>query len=100
MHDVDDPTIEDDKKLKDEEKLVESTSGYNEVDDEQEFASSSLVGDDGRAESEDGSPSIDGTKHIEKNEARPRTIPPPGTGKRIYEIDPLLNSHREHLDYR
>lgn len=100
LHDVDDPTIEDDKKLKDEEKLVESTSGYNEVDDEQEFASSSLVGDDGRAESEDASPPIDGIKHIEKNEARPRTIPPPGIGKRIYEIDPLLNSHREHLDYR
>lgn len=100
MHDVDDPTIEDDKKLKDEEKLVEPTSGYNEVNDEQESASSSLVGDDGRAQSEDSSARIDGTKSIEKDAARPRTIPPPGTGQRIYEIDPLLNSHHEHLNYR
>lgn len=96
MHDVDGPTIEVDKKLKDEEKLVEQTSGYNEVDDEQESATS----DDGRAQSEDASPPIDGTKIIKKDEARPRTIPPLGTGQRIYEIDPLLNSHREHLDYR
>lgn len=27
-------------------------------------------------------------------------IPPPGLGQRIYEIDPMLNSHRGHLDYR
>ena len=29
-----------------------------------------------------------------------RSIPPPGDGQRIYEIDPLLRSHRDHLDYR
>ncbi|ERN13141.1 1,4-alpha-glucan-branching enzyme 2-2, chloroplastic/amyloplastic isoform X1 [Amborella trichopoda] len=33
-------------------------------------------------------------------EALPRTIPPPGTGQRIYEIDPLLEGFRGHLDYR
>lgn len=27
-------------------------------------------------------------------------IPPPGAGQRIYEIDPLLSNHREHLEYR
>lgn len=29
-----------------------------------------------------------------------RAIPPPGLGQRIYEIDPMLNSYRSHLDYR
>ncbi|RZC76872.1 hypothetical protein C5167_001026 [Papaver somniferum] len=27
-------------------------------------------------------------------------IPPPGTGQKIYDIDPFLKTHREHLDYR
>eukprot|EP00252_Welwitschia_mirabilis_P006854 TRINITY_DN1776_c0_g1_i2.p1 TRINITY_DN1776_c0_g1~~TRINITY_DN1776_c0_g1_i2.p1 ORF type:complete len:853 (-),score=190.68 TRINITY_DN1776_c0_g1_i2:471-3029(-) len=29
-----------------------------------------------------------------------RTMPPPGAGQRIYEIDPLLSNHRDHLEYR
>lgn len=29
-----------------------------------------------------------------------RVIPPPGTGQRIYEIDPYLKDHQAHLDYR
>ncbi|KAK1323416.1 hypothetical protein QJS10_CPA02g00640 [Acorus calamus] len=33
-------------------------------------------------------------------DVKPRTIPPPGTGQRIYEIDPLLKAHKRHLDYR
>ena len=33
------------------------------------------------------------------NEA-PRTIPPPGDGKKIFETDPCLNDHRIHLEYR
>lgn len=39
------------------------------------------------------------TKTVETLEIK-RTIPPPGTGQRIYEIDPALNGHRKHLDYR
>ncbi|KAG0490708.1 hypothetical protein HPP92_007571 [Vanilla planifolia] len=27
-------------------------------------------------------------------------IPPPGSGQKIYEIDPYLQNHRAHLDYR
>jgi hypothetical protein len=38
----DDPTIENDKKLKDDEKLVQPTSDYNEVDDEQGSTSPTL----------------------------------------------------------
>lgn len=29
-----------------------------------------------------------------------KSIPPPGTGQKIYEIDPLLKGFRDHLDYR
>ncbi|KAA3465054.1 1,4-alpha-glucan-branching enzyme 2-2, chloroplastic/amyloplastic-like [Gossypium australe] len=36
----------------------------------------------------------------EKSEAKPRTIPPPGIGQKIYEIDPSLLDFRQHLDYR
>ncbi|GMY25141.1 1,4-alpha-glucan-branching enzyme 2-2, chloroplastic/amyloplastic-like isoform X2 [Fagus crenata] len=104
LHDVNNQTMEDDKKLKDEEDFVEPISGYtykkkggyNEVDHEQESASSSLVGHDSKAQGEKASVPIDGTITIE----RPRTVPPPGTGQGIYKIDPLLNKYREHLEYR
>jgi 1,4-alpha-glucan branching enzyme len=33
-------------------------------------------------------------------EEKPRVIPPPGDGQRIYEIDPMLKGFRNHLDYR
>jgi len=97
---VDNQTMENDKKLKDEENFVESIRGYNEVQHEQESAASSLVGDDSRAQGKKASVPIAKTITIEKDEVRPRTIPPPGPGHGIYEIDPLLNNHREHLDYR
>lgn len=100
LHDVDNQTMENDKKLKDEENFVESIRGYNEVQHEQESAASSLVGDDSRAQGKKASVPIAKTITIEKDEVRPRIIPPPGPGHGIYEIDPLLNNHREHLDYR
>ncbi|CAK7343392.1 unnamed protein product [Dovyalis caffra] len=37
---------------------------------------------------------------IGKSEAKSRLIPPPGSGQRIYEIDPSLTGFRQHLDYR
>jgi 1,4-alpha-glucan branching enzyme len=33
-------------------------------------------------------------------EEKPRVISPPGDGQRIYEIDPMLEGFRGHLDYR
>ncbi|CAA6660717.1 unnamed protein product [Spirodela intermedia] len=36
----------------------------------------------------------------ESLETKPRSVPPPGSGQRIYEIDPMLEGHRAHLDYR
>ncbi|KAJ0039598.1 hypothetical protein Pint_27476 [Pistacia integerrima] len=35
-----------------------------------------------------------------KTEVRPESLPPPGRGQRIYEIDPTLIGFRQHLDYR
>uniref|UniRef100_A0ABL6WPK7 Glycoside hydrolase family 13 N-terminal domain-containing protein n=1 Tax=Cannabis sativa TaxID=3483 RepID=A0ABL6WPK7_CANSA len=29
-----------------------------------------------------------------------KSIPPPGPGQKIYEIDPMLNGYRQHLEYR
>jgi len=37
---------------------------------------------------------------IPSDEAKPKTIPRPGTGQKIYEIDPSLLAHRGHLDFR
>ncbi|XP_058003419.1 1,4-alpha-glucan-branching enzyme 1, chloroplastic/amyloplastic isoform X2 [Hevea brasiliensis] len=37
---------------------------------------------------------------IGKSESKPKSIPPPGSGQRIYEIDPSLTGFRHHLDYR
>ncbi|EPS64874.1 hypothetical protein M569_09906, partial [Genlisea aurea] len=36
----------------------------------------------------------------ESSTIRKKTVPPPGSGQRIYEIDPLLRNYRDHLDYR
>lgn len=33
-------------------------------------------------------------------EVEQRKIPPPGDGKKIYDIDPMLKSYHGHLDYR
>jgi len=33
-------------------------------------------------------------------EEKPRVISAPGDGQRIYEIDPMLEGFRGHLDYR
>lgn len=33
-------------------------------------------------------------------EDKPRVIPPPGDGQKIYQIDPMLEGFRNHLDYR
>ena len=33
-------------------------------------------------------------------EEKPRVIPKPGDGQKIYKIDPMLEDFRSHLDYR
>lgn len=66
--------------------------------------SSSVADDDENAQSEEASVPVQervSTERSEvKSEVRQRSIPPPGSGQGIYEIDPILSSYRQHLDYR
>ncbi|XP_062117534.1 1,4-alpha-glucan-branching enzyme 2-2, chloroplastic/amyloplastic-like [Humulus lupulus] len=39
------------------------------------------------------------TTKVETTEIK-MSIPPPGAGQKIYEIDPMLNGYRQHLEYR
>lgn len=61
---------------------------------------SSYVGDDDKAKGEETSVHMEGVSSTTKAKATKKSIPPPGTGQKIYEIDPMLNGFREHLDYR
>ncbi|KAF5747820.1 Starch branching enzyme 2.1 isoform 1 [Tripterygium wilfordii] len=85
LHDVDSPTMED--------VLVEEETNKSSM-------TSSVADDTFEAHSKDASFPSPKAVNIEENEARPRSVPPPGTGQKIYEIDPTLNDHRGHLDYR
>lgn len=38
--------------------------------------------------------------HMMQDDTVGKVIPPPGNGQRIYELDPYLKAHRDHLDYR
>ena len=31
---------------------------------------------------------------------KPRTVPPPGDGQKIFQIDPMLQGYKYHLEYR
>lgn len=79
---------------------LEPTSDYSEVDGEKDFGSSPLLGKHGTALGSEESVPLNETISKESYMVRQMSIPPPGTGKRIYEIDPILKAHREHLDYR
>lgn len=85
--DVDEPTVED-VEVKNE---IVSSSKVNDDDDDNDEA---LV--------EETPEPMEGTSSSKNVEAIPikRSIPPPGSGQRIYGIDPYLISHRQHLDYR
>ncbi|RZR87964.1 hypothetical protein BHM03_00015434 [Ensete ventricosum] len=59
-----------------------------------------LIGAESTSEGYKGSNSSHAKERVEDVEEKPRCVPPPGSGRRIYEIDPLLVGHRSHLDYR
>lgn len=80
--------MEDADKIVVDENYTE-TSGYTEVDAEQDS-----LGEDSTV------PIQNNTISKEREVLKQVSIPPPGPGQRIYEIDPLLSGHREHLDYR
>lgn len=67
---------------------------------ETESISSLVLGEDGTTLGSKAVLSLNGTISKESEMIREISIPPPGTGQKIYEIDPLLKSHKEHLDYR
>ncbi|KAK8705191.1 hypothetical protein V6N13_048797 [Hibiscus sabdariffa] len=85
IHDVDSKEMRDNKKINAEE---------------QESVPSTLASNDEEAHAEELSAPLNRKVRNPNSEAKPRSIPPPGAGQRIYEIDPTLSGFRQHLDYR
>ncbi|KAK2970574.1 hypothetical protein RJ640_030947 [Escallonia rubra] len=73
----------------DDETYVEPSSSFSEVD-----------GEDDEANNAEAPVLLQEVISKESDLIRQKSIPPPGTGQRIYEIDPILTRHRDHLDYR
>ncbi|XP_034694884.1 1,4-alpha-glucan-branching enzyme 1, chloroplastic/amyloplastic-like isoform X4 [Vitis riparia] len=94
LQDVDDLTMEDDNDIN------KPTNDCSKVDENQDFVHSDLIDKDDKVQGAEKAVTLPGTGTIKKEEARPKSIPPPGTGQRIYEIDPFLRGYREHIDYR
>ncbi|KAK3445557.1 hypothetical protein EUGRSUZ_A01533 [Eucalyptus grandis] len=89
--------VADSQVIHDSNDLTMEAEEEIEVKEEQDSVSSSVIGDGDASEK---SAPLQDAAVIEKEEVRKRTIPPPGSGQRIYEIDSLLLGYREHLDYR
>ena len=85
IHEVDSEEMEDNEKVE-----VEG----------QESVPSALANNDEEAHAEEPFVPLHRKVSTEKSEAKPRSIPPPGAGQKIYEIDPTLLGFREHIDYR
>lgn len=87
-------------KVESAEEYSDTTGGSAEGTGEQDSTPSLYLQLDGKAEVAGTSKVQEGIISNESEEVRKRTIPPPGTGQRIYEIDPLLKGFSGHLDYR
>ncbi|KAL1568377.1 1,4-alpha-glucan branching enzyme [Salvia divinorum] len=98
------PGTENDEPSSPSEELeVHETVSYNpeiSVITGEDPASVQLPDADVETKAEGTSDSTYETISSESTRMRGKIIPPPGTGQRIYEIDPMLSSHRQHLDYR
>lgn len=90
----------DDLKMEDEKDINKPTNDFSELDENQKSFQSDLADKDDKVMGAEKIDTLRGIGTIKEEEARPKSIPPPGTGQRIYEIDPLLRGYREHLDYR
>lgn len=100
-HIEDKPELEYADSIVTDKEGFESTSDYEEVvDGSKDSVSSPHLSEDGKAFSSEVSVPLNEPIGIESDMVRQKSIPPPGTGQRIYEIDPILKAHREHLDYR
>jgi len=78
----------------------EATSGFREVEEGLGSPLASLVDNNVNAQAEKTSVSTKKRVKVEGDEVKPKIIPPPGTGRKIFEIDPLLQGYRDHLDFR
>lgn len=89
----------EDLTMKDENKynVDEAASSYREVgDDKGSVMPSSLV--DVKTDAQAKKTSVHSDKKVKTD--KPKVIPPPGAGQKIYEIDTFLQAHRQHLDFR
>ena len=66
---------------------------------EKDFVTSAVLVEDIAVTEEEPSETLPDISK-ESEAIRQISIPPPGAGQRIYEIDPLLTNHRQHLEYR
>ncbi|CAL9102190.1 unnamed protein product [Musa acuminata var. zebrina] len=85
--------------------VLQETSGVKiedniELEAGQTSISSALIGEESMNQGDKSSVSSQAKEEVEDVEEKPRFVPPPGTGQRIYEIDPSLKGYRVHLDYR
>ncbi|KAL1545731.1 1,4-alpha-glucan branching enzyme [Salvia divinorum] len=85
-------------KVDDQENIIELNS--SEVITGEDPVSAQLPDADVEAKAEGTSDSTYETTSNASMRIRGKIIPPPGSGQRIYEIDPMLSNHRQHLDYR
>lgn len=79
---------------------VEPASGLKGNVEELDFASSLQLEEGGKLKESKTLDTSEESIIDESDRVRKRGIPPPGLGQKIYEIDPLLTNHRQHLDYR
>ena len=47
-----------------------------------------------------GSEALNREVLVSARQEKPRTVPPPGDGQKIFQIDPMLQGYKYHLEYR
>ncbi|KAK4481161.1 hypothetical protein RD792_012042 [Penstemon davidsonii] len=99
LSDIESSEMEDRITNEDHQNVDEQSSDSEPVRGE-DSGSVQLLDGEVKAKAEDTSDTGYETISEESAKIRERGMPPPGIGQKIYEIDPLLSNHREHLDYR
>nr|KYP71087.1 hypothetical protein KK1_010330 [Cajanus cajan] len=90
---LEDLTMEDEDKYN----ISEAASRYRPIEDGQGSVSSPV---DVNIQAKKTPVSVGKKVKIVGDDAKPKIIPSPGAGQKIYEIDPTLLPYREHLDFR
>ncbi|RRT55429.1 hypothetical protein B296_00048464 [Ensete ventricosum] len=85
--------------------VLQETSGVKiedniELEAGKTSISSELIGEERMNQGDKSSVSSQAKEEVENVEEKLRFVPPPGTGQKIYEIDPSLWGYRGHHDYR